>query len=94
MGYLEERGSAGGCARVAVWSAAALLIATAGVLYGNARVGEAWHWCLTQDHEPDPRAAVAAKPTAITIVVRTEGMTTVGPSPTGSEKYISTITRM
>ncbi|MEV6209428.1 hypothetical protein [Kitasatospora sp. NPDC051914] len=44
-----------------MWSAAALLIATTGVLYGNTRVGEAWHWCLTQDHEPDPRAAAAAR---------------------------------
>ena len=40
-----------------------------------------------------PRTTVAANPTAITIVVRMLGIITTGPSPTGSEKNISTITR-
>ncbi len=40
-----------------------------------------------------PRITVAANPTAITIVVRMLGIITTGPSPTGSEKNISTITR-
>ena len=40
-----------------------------------------------------PSATVAARPTAMATVVRMLGTATVGPSPTGSEKYISTMTR-
>ncbi|WP_431676447.1 hypothetical protein [Kitasatospora sp. KL5] len=52
-----------------MWSTAALLIATTGVLFGNARVDEAWHWCLTQDHEPDSGAAAAARSVWVLMVV-------------------------
>lgn len=46
---------------MALWVFAAFVLATSGILYGNARVMDAWHWCLTQDHEPDPRLAAATR---------------------------------
>ncbi|MEV7121105.1 hypothetical protein [Kitasatospora griseola] len=60
MGSVEGR-RASGCGWVSVWVLAALVLATAGVVCGNAWVDEAWHWCLTQDHEPDPTLAAATR---------------------------------
>ncbi|MFD0526343.1 hypothetical protein ACFQ1I_02285 [Kitasatospora arboriphila] len=58
---MKDRRRAGGCGWVVLWVLAAFVLATGGVLYGTGRVTETWHWCLTQDHEPDPRMAAATR---------------------------------
>ncbi|MFG2697153.1 hypothetical protein [Kitasatospora sp. NPDC048407] len=40
---------------------AAFVLATAGIVYGNVRVTEAWYWCLTRGHEPVPALAAATR---------------------------------
>ncbi|WP_030273806.1 hypothetical protein [Streptomyces sp. NRRL B-24484] len=61
MELTKDRRRAGGCAWVALWVLAAFVLATGGVLYGTSQVVDAWHWCLTQDHEPDPRLGAATR---------------------------------
>ncbi|WP_457033179.1 hypothetical protein [Kitasatospora sp. P5_F3] len=51
---------------------AALVFATGGLLLASDRVIETWHWCLTQDHEPDPdqfTATVFAWAVMITVLL-------------------------
>ncbi|GAA2272735.1 hypothetical protein GCM10010430_68390 [Kitasatospora cystarginea] len=55
----------GGCAR----DLAALVLATAGTLYGHTRVVSAWHRCMSQDHEPYPNLLTA--PTLVWVVMLT-----------------------
>ncbi|WP_033822703.1 hypothetical protein [Kitasatospora sp. MBT63] len=69
MELTENRARAGGCARTVMWGLAAFVLATAGTLYGGARVSEAWHWCLTQDHEPDPTMAAASRSVWVVMLV-------------------------
>ncbi|MFD7450434.1 hypothetical protein [Kitasatospora sp. NPDC059827] len=57
MRSARERRS--GWIRRAAWTAAALVLATGGTLFGNSRVLAAWRYCLGQDHEPNPNLAMA-----------------------------------
>lgn len=61
MESVKNRGQAAGRAWLLAWALMSLVLATAGILYGNSQVNETWHWCLTQDHEPDPRLAAGTR---------------------------------
>ncbi|BFV58519.1 hypothetical protein KCMC57_up36230 [Kitasatospora sp. CMC57] len=61
MESVQDRRTADGCAWTVAWALTALVLATAVILVGNSWVIEAWHWCLSQDHEPDPDMAAAVR---------------------------------
>ncbi|WP_344465765.1 hypothetical protein [Kitasatospora kazusensis] len=67
---------------------AALVLATAGTLYGNDRVTSAWRWCLSQDHEPAPNGLT--RTVSVWVVVLTVLLvlgSLLGPLP-GSRWYL------
>ncbi|GJF32735.1 hypothetical protein KNE206_54350 [Kitasatospora sp. NE20-6] len=59
MESVKDRNRAVGCAWALIRVLAALVFATGGLLFASARVRATWHWCLTQDHEPDPDGFMA-----------------------------------
>ncbi|MEV8093326.1 hypothetical protein [Kitasatospora sp. NPDC085879] len=56
---MNDRRRAVGCVWALVRVLAALVFATGGLLFASDRVRATWHWCLTQDHEPDPDGFMA-----------------------------------